>query len=108
VGLGENSGCLGGGGVGAAVVTPEPRGNGGEEGERGGRTKAHQAVAGGARTAWRAGDGVAGIAPWMEGRGRGGTDCGSGADARWGRTRTRGGRRQNRGARIVNVYDTVL
>jgi hypothetical protein len=108
VGLGENSGCLGGGGVGAAVVTPEPRGNGGEEGERGGRTKAHQAVAGGARPARRAGVGGAGIAPWMEGRGRGGTDCGSGADARWGRTRTRGGRRQNRGARIVNVYDTVL
>jgi hypothetical protein len=90
VGLGENSGCLGGGGVCAAVATPEPRGNGGEEGERGGRTKAHQAVAGGAGTARRAGDGVAGtarragvggawIAPWMEGRGRGGTDCGSGA-----------------------------
>jgi hypothetical protein len=55
VGLGENSGCLGGGGVGAAVVTPEPRGNGGEEGERGRRTKAHQAVAGGARPARGAG-----------------------------------------------------
>jgi hypothetical protein len=78
VGLGENSGCLGGGGVCATVATPEPRGNGGEEGERGGRTKAHQAVAGEAGTARRVGDGVAGIAPWMEGRGRGGTDCGSG------------------------------
>jgi hypothetical protein len=32
----------------------------------------------------------------------------AGADARWGRTRTRGGRRQNRGAWIVNVYGTVL
>jgi hypothetical protein len=31
----------------------------------------------------------------------------AGADARWGRTRTRGGRRQNHGARIVNVYGTV-
>jgi hypothetical protein len=39
-------------------------------------------VAGGAGTARRvrqAGDGVAGIAPWMEGRGGEGMDCGSSA-----------------------------
>jgi hypothetical protein len=50
--------------------------------ERGGRTKAHQAVDGGAgttRRVRRAGYGVAGIAPWMEGRGGRGMDCGSSA-----------------------------
>jgi hypothetical protein len=81
-GLGENSGCLGGGGVGTAVATPEPRGNEGEEGGHGGRTKAQLRGVGGGGTRRGAGVGVAGIAPWMEGRGRGGTDCGSDAVGR--------------------------
>jgi hypothetical protein len=37
VGLGENGGCLGEGGVGTVVVTPEPRRNRGEEASDGGR-----------------------------------------------------------------------
>jgi hypothetical protein len=103
--------------VGLEVATRQSW-DGGEEGERGGRTKVHQAVAGGAGTVRRAGDGVAGIAPWMEGRGRGGTDCGSRAVGRqlraavvwWPCDEERMERiaRQNHGARVVNVYTTLL